>query len=408
VANAVAGFSLTEGDLLRRAMTKDRGPNAMNGLRREFLGRAEGNGVPTAKASEVFSWMEGFSVYGFSAAHAASFAELSYASAYMRRHYPAEFFCALLNSQPMGFYSPRLLLNEARRIGLGVLPPDVNVSDGDFTVEDTPAGPTLRVGLRYCKGLSERAISSIGAERRGRPFVSVADLYGRTTVERDSLENLVRGGFLDGLPGGDNRSKLLDEAGSLPKKRRRAGQTEVPLEHPASWWVSRERKGIEHLPLARSARERMEWEVLSLNIRRHPLLPYRAALEELGVVSSEEIRGLPHGARARAAGLIECLQSPPTKSGHRVYFLLIEDECGLLQATLFRSAYRRCGDLLHREGAFLLEGRVEHTAARGFAFLVDRARSLREALAGAAMPTPRVSSSPGAFLRAGRRGRKAS
>jgi error-prone DNA polymerase len=407
VANAVAGFSLTEGDLLRRAMTKDRGPNAMNGLRREFLGRAEGNGVPAAKASEVFSWMEGFSVYGFSAAHAASFAELSYASAYMRRHYPAEFFCSLLNSQPMGFYSPRLLLNEARRIGLGVLPPDVNVSEGGFTVEDAPAGPALRVGLRYCKGLSERAISSIESERRGRPFVSVADLYGRTAVERDSLENLVRGGFLDGLPGGDNRSRLLDEARSLPKKRRRAGQPEIPLEHPASWWVSRERKGIEHLPLARSARERMEWEVLSLNIRRHPLLPYRAALEELGVVSSEEIRDLPHGARARAAGLIECLQSPPTKSGHRVYFLLIEDEWGLLQATLFRSAYQKCGDLLHREGAFLLEGRVERTAARGFAFLIDRAGSLQDALAGAAVPTPRVTSSPGAFLRAGRRGRKA-
>ncbi len=407
VANAVAGFSLTEGDLLRRAMTKDRGPNAMNGLRREFLGRAEGNGVPTAKASEVFSWMEGFSVYGFSAAHAASFAELSYASAYMRTHHPAEFFCALLNSQPMGFYSPRLLLNEARRIGLRILPPDANVSDADFTVEDAPTGPALRVGLRYCKGLSERAISSIEAERRGRPFVSVADLYGRTAVERDSLENLARGGFLDGLPGGSNRSKLLDEAGSLPKKRRQAGQPEIPLEHPASWWISRERRGIRHLPLAENARERMEWEVLGLNVRRHPLLPYRAALEALGVVSSEEIRGLPHGTRARAAGLIECLQSPPTKSGHRVYFLLIEDESGLLQATLFRSAYQRCGDLLHREGAFLLEGRVEQTAARGFAFLVDRVGSLREALAGAAVPTPRVTPSPGAFLRAGRRGRKA-
>ncbi len=408
VANAVAGFSLMEGDILRRAMTKDRGPNAMNGLRREFLNRAEGKGVPVAKASEVFSWMEGFSVYGFSAAHAASFAELSYASAYMRTHYPAEFFAALLNSQPMGFYSPRLLLNEARRIGLGILPPDANVSEGDFTVEDAPEGPALRVGLRYCKGLSERAISSIVSERRERPFVSVADLYGRTTVERDSLENLVRGGFLDGLPKGGNRSRLLDEAGSLPKKRRRAGQQEIPLEHPASWWVSRERRSIRHLPLAENAKERMEWEVLGLNVRRHPLLPYRAALEDLGVASSEEIKELPHGIRARAAGLIECLQSPPTKSGHRVYFLLIEDESGLLQATLFRSAYQKCGDLLHREGAFLLEGRVERTAARGFAFLVDRARSLREALAGAAMPTPRVTPSPGAFLRAGRRGRKAS
>ena len=408
VANAVAGFSLSEGDLLRRAMTKDRGPNAMNGLRREFLGRAGKNGVSTAKASEVFSWMEGFSVYGFSAAHAASFAELSYSSAYMRRHYPAEFFAALLDSQPMGFYSPRLLLNEARRIGLGALPPDANVSEGDFAVEDTPAGPALRVGLRYCKGLSERAISSIEAERRERPFVSVADLYGRTAVERDSLENLVKGGFLDGLPGGDNRSRLLEEARSLPKKRRSAGQPEIPLEHPASWWISRERRGVRHLPLADTALERMEWEVLGLNVRRHPLRPYRAALEELGVVSSEEIRDLPHGARARAAGLIECLQSPPTKSGHRVYFLLIEDEWGLLQATLFRSAYQRCGDLLHREGAFLLEGRIEQTAARGFAFLVDRVGSLREALAGAPVPTPRVRPSPGAFLRAGRRGRRAS
>ena len=408
VANAVAGFSLADGDKLRRAMTRDRGPNAMDGLRDEFVRRAGEKGVATVRASEVFSWMEGFSVYGFSAAHAASFAELSYASAYMRCHHPAPFFCALLNSQPMGFYSPRLLLNEARRVGLGVLPPDVNLSEGAFTVEDTPAGPALRVGLRYCKGLSERAISSIEAERRGRPFVSVADLYGRTAVERDSLENLVRGGFLDGLPGEENRSKLLDEAGSVPKKRRQTGQPEIPLKHPASWWASRERRSIRHLPMAESARERMEWEVLGLNVRRHPLLPYRATLEEFGVVSSEEILGLHHGTRARAAGLIECLQSPPTKSGHPVYFLLIEDEWGLLQATLFRSVYRRCGDLLHREGAFLLEGRVERTAARGFAFLVDRARSLREALAGAAVPTPRVTPSPGAFLRAGRRGRKAS
>ena len=111
VANAVAGFTLTEGDLLRRAMTKDRRPGAMQDFRREFLQRAKENGVPQEKAEKVFSWMEGFSVYGFSAAHAASFAELSYASAYMRAHYPAEFFAAVLNSQPMGFYSPRLLLN---------------------------------------------------------------------------------------------------------------------------------------------------------------------------------------------------------------------------------------------------------------------------------------------------------
>jgi error-prone DNA polymerase len=407
VANAVAGFTLAEGDLLRRAMTKDRGPGAMRKLRLEFIRRARENGVPTAEADKVFSWMEGFSVYGFSAAHAGSFADLSYASAYMRCHYPAEFFCGLLDSQPMGFYSPRVLLNEARRIGLGVLPPDIHLSEDDFTVEEE--GTALRVGLRYCKGLSEKSISSIVAERRRRPFVSVADLYGRTSVEKDSLENLARGGFLDSLAAESDRSRLLDETARLPKKRRRgpAGQPEIPIRHPASWWAVRERRNIEHLPLTDTAKERMEWEVLSLNVHRHPLVPYRDALEELGVVPSEGIMSLPHGTRTRAAGLIECLQNPPTKSGHRVYFLLIEDQWGLLQATIFRSVYERYGHVLHDEGAFLVEGRVEQTIKKGFAFLVHRVRSLQDMLNDARVPVPQVASAPGAFLRAGRRSRKA-
>ena len=177
--------------------------------------------------------MEGFSVYGFSARRAA-FAELAYASAYMRVHYPAEFFCSLLNAQPMGFYSPRVLLNEARRIGLEVLPPDVHLSGEDFTVEEN--GTALRVGLRYCKGLSEREISSITSAREEKPFASVSDLYRRTRVEKDSLAMLVRGGYLDPLSGAD-RSRLLDEAGRLPKKRRDERQPEIPLPHPASWWA---------------------------------------------------------------------------------------------------------------------------------------------------------------------------
>jgi len=405
VANAVAGFTLVEGDLLRRAMTKDRGPGAMNKLRREFVRRAVENGVPVAEAEEVFSWMEGFSVYGFSAAHAGSFAHLSYASAYMRRHYPAEFFCGLLDSQPMGFYSPRVLINEARRIGVGVLPPDIHLSEEDFAVEED--GTALRPGLRYCKGLSERAISSILSERHKKPFSSVADLYGRTAVERDSLENLIRGGFLDSVAEGFDRSRLLDETATLAKKRRSNGQSEIPLRHPASWWTVREKRSIEHLPLADTAKERMEWEVLGLNIHRHPLAPYRDALRELGVVPSVEIMDLPHGTRTRAAGLIECLQNPPTKSGHRVYFLLIEDEWGLLQATIFRSVYERYGHVLHDEGAFLIEGRVEQTIKKGFAFLVHRVRSLQEMLLDVRVPVPRVASAPGAFLRAGRRSRKA-
>lgn len=357
VANAVAGFSLAEGNLLRRAMTKDRGPGAMRELRREFLRRARARGVPAAAADEVFFWMEGFSVYGFSAAHAASFAELSYASAYMRRHYPAEFFAGVLNSQPMGFCSPRTLVNEARRIGLMVLPPDVHLSGEGFTVGAD--GRAIRVGLSYAKHLSRAAIASILAERKKKPFASVSDLYARTAVEKDGLGSLIWGGFLDTL--GGHRDALLDAVSRLPKKRsgRRQGQKELPLPHPASWWEQREatmhRAG--YLPLKEDRRERMEWEALALNVSRHPLSPYREALGKLGAVPSSRMISLPHGTHARAAGLLESLQRPPTKSGRPVYFLLVEDEWGLLQATIFRPVLREIRRAPAPQGSFSSGGR---------------------------------------------------
>lgn len=402
VARAVAGFSLSEGDLIRRAMTKDRGHGAMDGIRREFLERATARGVPEEKAREVFGWMEGFSVYGFPKAHAASFAELAYASAYTRAHYPGEFFAGVLSSQPMGFYSPRTVLNEARRVGLGVLPPDVHLSGDGFTVEED--GAAIRVGLSYSKGLSRKAVEGILSERRVRPFVSAADLYRRTPVERDALENLAKGGFLDAPAGGSAaRGRVLSEVRGLPKKRRRhETQPEMIMEHPASGWEGREEGRASHLPLAETARERMEWEALGLNVSRHPLSPYQEALRELGVTPSVDVPKLPHGSRARAAGLMECLQCPPTKSGRPVWFLVLEDERGLLQATIFERVYDEHGWLLHHRGALLLYGRVEQDRRRGFSFLVERIGDLKEALAGAAVPAPRTNSSSGAMLRAGR------
>jgi error-prone DNA polymerase len=136
-----------------------------------------------------------------------------------------------------------------------------------------------------------------------------------------------------------------------------------------------------YLPLSAEGRERMEWVALSLNVARHPLSPYREPLKHLGVTPSQEILDLPHGTRTRAAGLLEELQRPPTRSGRPVYFLLIEDEAGLLQATIFEDVYERYGHVLHQKGAFLLEGKVERDYRRGFSFLAERIYDLQEVLA---------------------------
>jgi len=407
VAHRVAGFTLAEGDGIRRAMTRDRGPGAMDALREEFVSRAVERGVSEEKAREIFGYAEGFSAYGFSAAHAASFAELSYASAFMKRHFPAEFFCGLLNAQPMGFYSPRTLVNEARREGISILSPDIHLSGEGFAVEED--GTALRVGLTYTKGLSRKAVDSILAERERETFGSVQDLYRRTSVARDALESLVKGGFLDTFsPGGaSGRGALLTEASVLPKKPsgRRRGQEELPLPHPAR---PKKREGFHEirgpgfLPVSAKQREQMEWEALSLNVVRHPLAPYRPALRDLGVVPSTQILEMEHGRHVRSAGLLESLQRPPTKSGRPVYFLLLEDESGLLQCTIFEAVYQRYGHILHRSGAFLLEGKVEVDHRRGHSYLVERIADLLETLSGTGVPVPRTVSGSGALLRASR------
>jgi error-prone DNA polymerase len=381
IAHRVAGFTLAEGDLLRRAMTKDRGPDAMRGIRLEFLSRARERGVPPEKAARIFSWVEGFAAYGFPAAHAASFAQLAYASAYMRRHYPAEYFCGVLNAEPMGFYSPRLVLNEARRAGIEILPPSIHRSGDGVLVERE--GRALRVGLRCCKGLSSRAIETILEERGRRPLEGIADLYRRTAIDRGALETLIHAGFLDGFSSAGTRGRpaLLARTTRLPEKPRRGdGRRELP--HPTSWWRSGDGAAspMAYLPPPVADLERAQWRALGLNVVRHPLSPFRDRLGDLGVVPSDRVLDLPHGTRARAAGMFEILQCPPTRSGKPVWFLLLEDEFGLLQLTIFEDVYERYGHVVHREGALLVEGRVEQDARRGFSFLAERITGLRRVL----------------------------
>ena len=208
VAAVIAGFSLAEGDLLRRAMTHERSLEEMDQIGLDFVEKAVARGVPRATADEVFRQLRGFAAYGFNKAHAACFAVVCNASAWLKAHYPAEFFCGLMNNQPMGFYSPRVVVNDARRWGLDMLPVDVNASLTGFSPERD--GRALRVGLDYVKEMSRAAGEAIVAERapeRGGPYRSLPDFCRRTRVSAEIVINLVRVGAFDAL--GTRREELL-------------------------------------------------------------------------------------------------------------------------------------------------------------------------------------------------------
>ncbi len=276
VAAKIAGFSLAEGDMLRRAMTHERSMEEMDEIGRTFVEKAVARGVARSAAEEVFRQLRGFAAYGFNKAHAACFAIVCNASAWLKAHYPAEFYCGLLNNQPMGFYSPRVVLNDARRWGLEALPVDVNLSGEWFEVEND--GRALRVGLAYVKemsGAARRAIvegrgdeaaaggegpsggrSAASEPLRGssdpptgpsppsaplppRPYRSLADFVVRTGVSREIAENLVRVGAFDAL--GVRREELLPQlpllyAGTRPTGRRRgAGAAAGGAARGAMW-----------------------------------------------------------------------------------------------------------------------------------------------------------------------------
>ena len=189
VAAAVAGFSLAEGDLLRRTMTHERSLEEMDEIGRNFVEKAVARGVSQEAADEVFRQLRGFAAYGFNKAHAACFAIVCNASAWLKAHYPAEFFCGILNNQPMGFYSPRIVLNDARRFGLAVHPLDVNLSGEWFEVEDD--GRALRVGLAYVKEMSAAARRAIVEARGDAP---AAEEGGRRSGGRSAPFGLASGG----------------------------------------------------------------------------------------------------------------------------------------------------------------------------------------------------------------------
>jgi error-prone DNA polymerase len=377
VSRAVAGFTLAEADSLRRAMTKGRSREEMERIRGHFLERALARGVDSEVAAEVFRQLEGFAAYGFNKAHAACFAVVSYASAWLRTYFPAEFAAAILNHEPMGFYSSRLIVNDARRHGIGIRAPHINASDADYTVEDD--GRAIRVGLKDVHEMTARLLDAVPRERAVRPFRDLADFLRRTRAEVNACESLIRIGALDGLgiteegrpPTRDELLVLLPELKAVLAREGVAGDDTLclapaptrPPEDPShvSGWS----------PVRRLS---AELELVGLSLTDHPLALARADLEARGVTWAKDLREMPDRSKVRVVGVRERAQTPRTRSGKRTCFLTLEDPTGLLDAVVFEDVLNRVGDVIVKHRAYLIDGTLQNNPERGLAIVADDVR----------------------------------
>lgn len=351
IATALAGFTLGEADRLRRVMTHARRCEDMQAIGLEFVRKAILNGVEKKVAEAVFSYIAGYASYGFCEAHAAAFAATAYKTAYLAEHHPAEFFAAVLSQQPMGYYPVNTLCGEARRRGMVILPPDVNRSEADFTVEEFPGSTQqngasaasclgIRVSLRQIKGMTAAALSAILSTRRsGGDFRSFEDFLRRVSVPRDLAEKLILCGSFDSIE--PTRRRLLWLLG-----RQTSGVNESPLLTDENFVAYCAPCGPTVDDFSPQEKFRLEYQITGIMLRGHLMECFREDLTRQGFLTSAEAREVSGGQRVKVAGLPIRPHRPPTKNGRTVVFLSLEDEYGLIEVTIFEEVYQRYGDLL--------------------------------------------------------------
>jgi error-prone DNA polymerase len=349
VAMALAGFTVGEAEGLRRAMSRKRSEAALEAYRDRFVEGAAGKRVAAALANEIYDKLVAFSGFGFPKSHAAAFGLLAYQSAWLRHHYPAEFLCALLNAQQMGFYPPASLVRDAQRRGVEVWPPDVNLSAAKCAVADG----AVRIGLEYVDSLGEDDAAALEEEReREGPFASVVELAQRAPLSRDELEALVASGACDAL--GGSRRALLWELGLVPRAQSVPGSGGE--EHQLALALDPTAETPE-LP-EQTPWERMlaDYRRTSLSVGVHPLELLRPHLPE-GVLSSEQLREAPNRSSVVVAGLAVARQRPATANG--VVFMLLEDEHGQMNLIVPPRVYERFRAVVRGEPLVLARGRFE-------------------------------------------------
>ncbi len=354
LAVAAAGFTPGEADQLRRAMAAWKRRGGLGPFEEKLIAGMRARGYDEGFAQQIFKQIKGFGEYGFPESHSASFALLVYVSCWLKRHEPAAFCCALLNSQPMGFYSASQLTQDLRRHGVEIRPVDVASSDYDSTLERRGDGSAaLRLGLRQVKGLSEAGAARLVAARAAGPFTSVQQLGERAGLNRADLDALAAAGALASLGG----------------HRHQARWSVAGVEEPTPLFASLAR--YEPRPLLKKPTEGQDivadYRSLGLSLGRHPLALLREQLSRRRYLKSDDLPGLASGRRVRIAGLVITKQRPGTASG--VTFVTLEDESGHTNLIVWKriaDTQRRVllnAQLMGVEGELQIEGKVIHVIA---------------------------------------------
>ena len=352
LAVVAADYTPGEADQLRRDMAAWRAHGKIERHRNRLVSRMINNGIERPFAERIFEQIRGFADYGFPESHAASFALIAYATAFLRCRHPVVFAASLLNAQPMGFYSPASIVEDARRRGIDVRPIDVTTSDLDCTLE-TASGESdhdlaLRMGLRWIKGLHTESIDEILAARNTRPFEDLDDFCRRTDLRADDLRRLAEAGAFDDFD--------LTRRQAIWRIEGWQATRDAPLTLPLR------DEDDELIPAFRRLDdlETVRWDYRTSyhSPRGHPLGPLRPLLDRLELPTAEQLEQLPDGDRTAYAGLVICRQSPSTASG--VVFMTLEDETGLANAVLFPDIVDRY-PVLVRTRAFLgISGRIQN------------------------------------------------
>jgi DNA polymerase-3 subunit alpha len=389
IFNRVAGFTLGEADVVRRAMGKKK-HEEMVANREKFLAGAKKNNVPVAKAERLWELVEQFAGYGFNKSHSAAYAVVAYQTAYLKTHYPVEFMSALLSSEIGNQDKMIKYLNECRDMEIPILPPDVNSSGLRFT----PAGTSIRFGLTAIKNVGEAAIESVLAARgklgRFDTLVQFCENVDLRLLNKRVIESLIKAGACDSL--GARRTQhmaLLDRAMELGQKRQRetsSGQHGLfmgdaglapppPLELPdVPDWTEAERLAGEK-------------EVLGFYVTGHPLEKYMSRLATITRHDSSSLEELEHESPVTLAGILTSLRVRPSKKGDLWGSGIFEDNRGSVELLVFPQAYQQLQGVLKPDKALLIKGRVRHEENQRTKVVVSEARPLDAAVNG---PKPRL------------------